>query len=306
MKTNFFYDPIVKTVLLFWFVVLSAACEKKSIDKQPDNTIGKAIFYISTDLGLGNITVEIDGKSSLISGYNSSSPDCGNDKSANFDLEEGTHSFVANASGWVNWKGTIIVTAGQCSKMRLYSAGGNLGNTGGTAKGQAIFWIKSDLGCGNVAVTCNGVTKSIRGFNGVGAPTCGSSGPATFEFPVGTYSFSAQCGAQKWNGSVTIASGVCNQNELVPNNPNPSSTGQVTFWSQSDLKCGNVNVTCNGVTRTISSFYISGAPSCGANGAATFNLPPGTYAFSASCTGKKWEGSTVTVKAGGCSKMELY
>lgn len=82
-----------------------------------------------------------------------------------------------------------------------------------------------------------------------------------------------------------------------------ATTGNAMFWIASDLGCGSINVSINGQSKTISSFY-STSPSCGASGCANFTLAPGTYNYSASCSGKTWS-NTITVTAGGCSKMQL-
>ena len=89
------------------------------------------------------------------------------------------------------------------------------------------------------------------------------------------------------------------------NNPPQNNTGRATFWTNSDLGCGSISVTCSSQSGTITSYYSSGTPSCGASGCANFTLPPGTYSFSASCTNKTWNG-TITVTQGGCSTMRLY
>lgn len=82
-----------------------------------------------------------------------------------------------------------------------------------------------------------------------------------------------------------------------------TSTGQVMFWLNSDLGCGSITVHCNGQTKTITGYYAS-SPECGADGSANFTLEPGTYNYSASCSGLSWEG-TVTATAGECYKLEF-
>ena len=76
------------------------------------------------------------------------------------------------------------------------------------------------------------------------------------------------------------------------------------FWIASDLGLGAITVSCNGSTKTFNSYYTSGAPSCGATGAANFTLNPGTYAYSASAGSVTWNGN-ITVTTGGCSKLQL-
>lgn len=85
-------------------------------------------------------------------------------------------------------------------------------------------------------------------------------------------------------------------------------TGQGMFWVQSNLGCGTITVYVSGVGKTITSYYSGGAPSCGSSGCATYNLAPGTYAFTASCSGYTWGTSTpayITITSGGCSTMKL-
>ena len=83
-----------------------------------------------------------------------------------------------------------------------------------------------------------------------------------------------------------------------------TGSGRAMFWTSYDLGCGNVTVNCSGNTRTISSYYSSGTPSCGASGCATFTLTPGTYTYSASCNGGSWNNS-FTVTDNGCAKIQL-
>ena len=85
---------------------------------------------------------------------------------------------------------------------------------------------------------------------------------------------------------------------------NNATTGNALFWIQKDHGCGNITVTINGQSRTISSYYSSGAPDCGASGSANFELPAGTYSFSASCATYQWNGS-ITINNGNCFKMRL-
>lgn len=83
-----------------------------------------------------------------------------------------------------------------------------------------------------------------------------------------------------------------------------TTSGNAMIWTQVDHGCGTISVTINGTTQTISSYYSSGAPSCGASGCANFTLNPGTYPVSASCSNSTWNG-TVTVTAGGCYRLKL-
>lgn len=84
------------------------------------STSGKALFWTSSDLGCGNITVTLSATTGVISSYyNSGTPDCGATGCANYTLPAGTYNFTAKCST-KNWSGSITITANGCSKMRLY------------------------------------------------------------------------------------------------------------------------------------------------------------------------------------------
>ncbi|PZR21115.1 MAG: hypothetical protein DI539_08965 [Flavobacterium psychrophilum] len=92
--------------------------------------------------------------------------------------------------------------------------------------------------------------------------------------------------------------------DLSNNGGGGSGDGQVMFWVRSDLGCGFITVNIAGLSDTIDGYYSAGSPSCGATSAATFQLPAGSYNYSASCDGLTWNG-TVNVSEDGCFKMEL-
>lgn len=179
-----------------------------------------------------------------------------------------------------------------------------------TTRGDATFWIASDFGCGPITVNCGGFSQSITGFFSTITPSCGASGSANFNLEEGTYPFTASCSSKTWSGSINIAAGGCSRLQLTSSGGNTGSggigtgTGQAIFWTASDLGVGSITVTCNGSTRTVSSYYSSGAPSCGASGAANFTLNPGTYSYSASGGSLTWSG-TINITIGGCSKLQL-
>jgi hypothetical protein len=86
--------------------------------------------------------------------------------------------------------------------------------------------------------------------------------------------------------------------------PVPADTeGDATFWLATDLGVGNITVICNGMTQIITGYYPS-TPSCGASSSANFNMPPGTYNYTASAGNTTWNG-TISITAGGCSKLQL-
>lgn len=91
---------------------------------------------------------------------------------------------------------------------------------------------------------------------------------------------------------------------LTLNSCQPPANGDLMIWVASDLGCGTIDVTVNGVTKTITSYYSGTAPDCNASGCATFSLAPGDYNVTASCTGLNWSFSK-TVTSNGCTKTEL-
>lgn len=69
-------------------------------------------------------------------------------------------------------------------------------------------------------------------------------------------------------------------------------SGTVTFWINTNYN--NVDVTLNGVTKTISIYYPDYNPQCNDIGCATFTLTSGTYSFYAeenSLFGEVWSGA---------------
>lgn len=173
----------------------------------------------------------------------------------------------------------------------------------------ATFWIRQNMNCGNINVTLNGQTKTIDGVyyypEGVlQSYGCNLQGSANFETHTGTYAYTATCSGKSWNGIVTLRQNDCSQIELKSNSTGTTTkNGKATFWVNQDLGCGAITVTINSQTATITSYY-SSTPNCGVSGSANFDLPPGTYNYSARCNGLSWSGS-VTIKEDGCLLMQL-
>ena len=286
------------------------SCTKEDISSTPTATTGDATFWVASDLGVGTINVTCNGITQVISGfYSTGSLSCGASGCANFNLTPGTYPY--NASGGnLTWSGSITITAGGCSKQQLTGNGAGTGGGGGTGSGtgQATFWVASDLGVGNITVTCNNATQTITGFSSTGVPSCGASGCANFNLNPGTYTFSASGGSLTWNGTITVTSGVCSKQQFTNTGGGTggggTGTGQTTFWVATDLGVGNITVTCNNTTQTITGFSSTGTPSCGASSCANFTLNPGTYSYSARGGTLTWSG-TITVTSGSCSKQQL-
>ena len=87
-------------------------------------------------------------------------------------------------------------------------------------------------------------------------------------------------------------------------NGDGNGNGKATFWTQSDFGCGNITVNISNTSGTISGYFSSGNPGCDADSSANFQLAPGTYEWTASCSNYNWSG-TITVNADSCSTMQL-
>ena len=89
----------------------------------------------------------------------------------------------------------------------------------------------------------------------------------------------------------------------IKNEKDYAEPSQAMFWTSHDLGCGSISVTCNGITHTFSGSYPE-LPDCGAPNSATFDLSPGVYKYTASCSNQIWQGN-VTVVDQACTSLEL-
>ena len=85
------------------------------------NTPTQLMFYTSTDLGQGNITVTLSGYSSkyITSYYPSGAPDCGASGNATYTIPAGTYSYTAKGQAGGTWSGSVNVSNGKCNRLRL-------------------------------------------------------------------------------------------------------------------------------------------------------------------------------------------
>jgi hypothetical protein len=91
--------------------------------------------------------------------------------------------------------------------------------------------------------------------------------------------------------------------EACQQNCNSGGSGdiQVTFWVETPVDLP-ITVNVNGQSRSITSYYPSGA-TCGYPGCATFSLPPGTYSWNASASSGTW--SNTSTWSSSCHTMKL-
>lgn len=148
---------------LLSLISFQSSCSEPEPETEPDtiikSTTGDATFWLASDLGVGNITVTLNDVSKIITGYYTSTPSCGADSSANFSLSPGTYTYNASAGNTI-WKGTIIITSGECSKMQLTRSGEN----GGSGSGNGVLngkWMSSD----GTGITISGTQAIFYSFN---------------------------------------------------------------------------------------------------------------------------------------------
>lgn len=79
-------------------------------------------------------------------------------------------------------------------------------------------------------------------------------------------------------------------------------TGSAVFFYNQSQNTGTVTIA--GLTSSITSFYPSGSPDCGASGCANFTLPVGTYTYHVENSASYWDG-TLTITANGCVRIVL-
>jgi hypothetical protein len=80
--------------------------------------------------------------------------------------------------------------------------------------------------------------------------------------------------------------------------------GQLSFWAATNCNCGPITVSCGSYVQQMQEYYPNGVPACGSPGSANFNLPAGTYNYTASCPAASWSGS-VTVTQGNCTMQQI-
>ncbi len=255
-------------------------------------TTGEAVFWTKTNLNCGTITVTISGQNRTITTFAANEPLCGASGFATFALPAGSYSYTASCTGQT-WSGNVTVATGQCQRVELTAT------TPPAATGNAVFWARTNLGCGTITINVDNQSRTLTSFSSL-EPNCGAAGFANFNLPVGSFNYTATCPGQNWSGTVTITANGCAKVELTPNVP---ASGNAIFWTRADFGCGNITVTINTESRTSTSFA-NIAPNCGASNFANFTLPAGTYQYTARCTGLEWNGN-ITVTSGGCVRQEL-
>ena len=90
-----------------------------------------------------------------------------------------------------------------------YNSTANVDNGTCSYMGKAMFWYNS-TGT-NATVTIGGYVGYITMYYPTYDPICGDAGCATFNLPIGTYSYHAESTWSTWDGYVTISKNGCSK-----------------------------------------------------------------------------------------------
>lgn len=90
-----------------------------------------------------------------------------------------------------------------------YNSYANVNNGTCTYTGQAMFWYNTSGT--NATVTIGGYVSYITMYYPSYDPTCGDAGCASFNLPIGTYSYHAESTFYIWDGYVTITKNGCSK-----------------------------------------------------------------------------------------------
>jgi len=160
------------------------------------------------------------------------------------------------------------------------------------------FWMAANCSTSPVVVTVDSQTSQISQYYPNGAPACGGLGCASFNLAPGTYTYVATGSDSTWRGSVTVTKSGCVFQQLQ------CTPGSVTFWV--DSAADNIKVTLNGSSARINVAFPTTTPTCGTSGCATFNMPAGTYSYTAITDANVGYTGSVTVKNDSCMLVKLY
>jgi hypothetical protein len=196
----------------------------------------------------------------------------------------------------------LLIGIGSCTRTKgctdpsatNYNA--NAGIDNGTCQYAVTFYF--DQTAPTATVTMNNQSQTITTPYPGGAPSCGAAGCANFSLLPGTYNYTGTSSTTQWSGTVGVNGGKCATILLQ------QDMGVATFYFNQNG--ASATVTVNGQTANVTTAYLTGAPLCGINdtGCASFSLPAGTYAYTASSATAHWSGN-ITITAEGCTEVLL-
>jgi len=177
----------------------------------------------------------------------------------------------------------------------------------GAGKGRVTIYAATDLGQGSITCYIDG--QSAGTITQYGANTTCGSGDVNVILTAGTHTFTATAQSNAtWNSTFSITEDVCSMQQITYSGGGGgggggTSNGNAIFYLNQNSPGGSVTVNCGGQTKYISTFF-STTPACGTANAANFNLPVGTYNYTASTSAQSWSGS-INVTANSCSSNLL-
>lgn len=243
------------------------------------------------------IALTVDGTAAgNLSTFFASAPTCGQTGTVTLTTSPGSHR-VTGLSGGTTWDVTGVVTAGQCTLVKL-SAPSN-SPPPGSSTGQIAVW--SDYPH-NISVNIDGAAVGTLTSYFTGPPVCGQSGTLTLTLPAGTHVLNAASGSTTWNGNVTITAGQCLVFKLSAPAGGGPATGQISVWSDYSQQ---IAVRLDGTSAGNLTSYFTGTPTCGQNGTLTLTVSAGTHTIGGLSGSVTWTDAPVTVAAGQCVLYKL-
>ncbi len=220
--------------IMLMTLILVFSCKKKETEPSEDTNNygsgnGMVTFYLKSDLGLGSITVSVDGQAKgTITQFHSGGVTCGSGN-VNVTLSKGNHTLYAvSQTGSVIWNNTFTIYEGDCLPFELTYSGSGGTTTGGTTTGGTTtgggsgqltiynsWQTPCTSGAGNtISVYVNG--SPVGGLNAFfsSPPSCGATGCITLTKSPGSYNVTASCGGNSWNKTVTVYAGQCTKLNL--------------------------------------------------------------------------------------------
>lgn len=217
-------------------------CCKKDTVNPFGGEKGQITFYTGSDLGVGNITVYIEGSEvGTMSHYFTGGPDCGSGD-VNVVKDAGTYNWNATSQGGATWSGNISFLKGECRTMELTLGGNTLAGNPGNPRFNLQFNNEANVDLDLYVVTPNGNTIYYRNpsaDNGTLDVDCKCSscpqGPNENIYwvngtaPHGTYQvyvkYYDKCGSTYQSSNYTLR--ILNQNNIIQ-----SYTGTLSTLNQ--------------------------------------------------------------------------
>jgi hypothetical protein len=170
----------MKKLIIHGFAIILLAltfvfsCKKKEPEPETNNYgsgNGMVTFYLKSDLGLGNITVSVDGQvKGTITQFHSDGVTCGSGN-VNVTLTKGNHTLYAvSQTGSVIWNNTFTIYEADCLHFELTynGTGGTITGgttTGGTTTGSSTTSGTTTGGTTTGSSTTGGTTTGCTSYN---------------------------------------------------------------------------------------------------------------------------------------------